>query len=109
MDGNVTLCAAHCVDGYYISIYKSILHKLRFVNVYDEVSDELRRVELSALSDDDCRALYSSNIFDSMICAGAAPGGGVDMCQGDSGGPLFTENPFVQVLLSRKNMQIELI
>ncbi len=64
-------------------------------NVWDgEIWDELRRVELSALSDDDCRTLYSS----SMICAGAALGGGVDAYQGDSGGPLFTENPFVQVL-----------
>nr|QJE50402.1 trypsin [Diaphanosoma celebensis] len=61
------------------------------------ISDELRRVEVPAVSDDDCNSSYGAgSIYPSMICAGV-PQGGVDSCQGDSGGPLFTENPFVQI------------
>jgi len=60
------------------------------------ISDLLRRVDVPAVSDDDCNESYDGDITDSMICAGV-PQGGVDSCQGDSGGPLFTENPFVQI------------
>jgi len=61
------------------------------------ISDELRRVTVPAVSDDDCNSSYGAgSIYASMICAGV-PEGGVDSCQGDSGGPLFTENPFTLV------------
>ena len=65
--------------------------------------DKLRQVELSLLSNEQCKEklanaysdLQNSNvsaehvgITDSMICA-AFPGGGKGSCQGDSGGPLL--------------------
>ena len=43
------------------------------------------------VSDAECRQSYgTSEIADSMICAGL-PEGGKDSCQGDSGGPFIDE------------------
>ncbi|CAC5419326.1 TMPRSS15 [Mytilus coruscus] len=39
-----------------------------------------------------CSLAYSSEINDSMICAGILVGKGGDTCQGDSGGPLMCKN-----------------
>jgi len=49
-------------------------------------SDLLRKVTVPIITDAQCRNYYgSSDIVDSMICAGTS---GKDSCQGDSGGPL---------------------
>merc|ERR1712006_38726 len=49
----------------------------------------LQKVSVPVVSDDDCRDAYgSSQIADSMICAGL-DAGGKDSCQGDSGGPFM--------------------
>eukprot|EP00984_Skeletonema_dohrnii_P002303 scaffold798_cov142-Skeletonema_dohrnii-CCMP3373.AAC.8 len=50
-------------------------------------SDELKEVEVKAVSQASCRSSYGFNtITDTMLCA-ADPN--EDSCQGDSGGPLF--------------------
>jgi len=52
----------------------------------------LQKVSVPVVSDDDCRDAYgSSQIADSMICAGL-DAGGKDSCQGDSGGPFMCGN-----------------
>jgi len=49
----------------------------------------LQKVDVPVVSDADCRDSYgSSQVYDSMICAGL-PQGGKDSCQGDSGGPFM--------------------
>jgi len=51
----------------------------------------LKKVTVPVVSDAECRQSYgSSEIADSMICAGL-PEGGKDSCQGDSGGPFINE------------------
>ncbi|XP_076048101.1 trypsin-1-like [Oratosquilla oratoria] len=48
---------------------------------------KLQKVSVPIISDAKCRQAYgTSEILDSMICAGGE--GGKDSCQGDSGGPL---------------------
>ena len=48
--------------------------------------DILKEVNVTTISNQECRANYSHNrITDDMICATAV---GRDSCQGDSGGPL---------------------
>jgi len=50
------------------------------------VSDVLREVDVKVKANSDCQSSYgSSNIKETMLCAGAP---GKDSCQGDSGGPL---------------------
>merc|ERR1712243_392530 len=52
----------------------------------------LQKVDVPVVSDDDCRDSYgTSQVYDSMICAGL-PQGGKDSCQGDSGGPFMCGN-----------------
>jgi len=56
-----------------------------------ELSDELMRVDVPVVSNQQCQASYGpagANIADTMLCAGYAQGG-MDSCQGDSGGPMF--------------------
>ncbi|KAJ3656343.1 hypothetical protein Zmor_015427 [Zophobas morio] len=50
------------------------------------LSDELRWVLMSAISNEECRLTYGSQITDSMICASGNYNEGP--CLGDSGGPL---------------------
>ena len=53
--------------------------------------DYLQEASVPIVSQTNCRNAYgSSNIHDSMICAGF-DAGGVDSCQGDSGGPMVCE------------------
>ena len=50
------------------------------------LADVLQEVNVTTISNQECRANYSHNrITDDMICATAV---GRDSCQGDSGGPL---------------------
>merc|ERR1712018_896011 len=52
----------------------------------------LQKVSVPVVSDEDCRDAYgSSQIADSMMCAGFDRGG-KDSCQGDSGGPFMCGN-----------------
>merc|ERR1711974_280318 len=52
----------------------------------------LQKVDVPVVSDKSCRKSYStSQIADSMICAGFEQGG-KDSCQGDSGGPFMCGN-----------------
>ena len=57
-----------------------------------KTSTVLRGVDVTVLSNNDCRTKYSypsSWITDQMLCANAPEKeGGKDACQGDSGGPL---------------------
>lgn len=49
--------------------------------------DELRGVDVPAVSDATCSQIYGNSLDPAtMLCAGAP---GIDSCQGDSGGPLF--------------------
>ena len=50
------------------------------------VSNVLKQVSLSVISNQDCAATYN-DLTDNMLCAGGSPQGGEDSCQGDSGGP----------------------
>ena len=51
----------------------------------------LQEASVPIVSDAQCKASYgSSDIHESMICAGFDEGG-VDACQGDSGGPMVCE------------------
>ena len=53
--------------------------------------DSLMEASVPIVSQAKCKTAYgSSNIHDSMICAGL-DAGGVDACQGDSGGPMVCE------------------
>jgi len=53
--------------------------------------DSLMEASVPIVSQAKCENAYgSSNIHDSMICAGL-DAGGVDACQGDSGGPMVCE------------------
>jgi len=58
-----------------------------------EYPELLQSVDLPVLSQEDCRELFgSSDITNSMMCAGYTSGG-IDSCSGDSGGPLtYNEN-----------------
>ena len=59
----------------------------------------LKKVTVPVVSDDDCRTSYgTSEIADSMICAGL-PEGGKDSCQGDSGGPFINEATRVKLTI----------
>ncbi|XP_066951798.1 proclotting enzyme-like [Macrobrachium rosenbergii] len=54
------------------------------------LSDVLREVEVSLISNSQCKKLYSglATITSNMLCAYSS---GKDACQGDSGGPLVTQ------------------
>lgn len=53
-----------------------------------KLSETLRAVNVTMMSDSECRAYYGKHrIEDKMTCAGFEYGG-KDACQGDSGGPL---------------------
>jgi len=58
---------------------------------HEDVSDVLLEANVTVISDNECRRIYSgNNIHDSVICAkttGSSPQG---HCEGDSGGPLIT-------------------
>jgi trypsin len=57
----------------------------------------LKKVTVPVVSDAECRQSYgTSEIADSMICAGL-PEGGKDSCQGDSGGPFVEEDSKAQI------------
>jgi trypsin len=56
-----------------------------------ELSNQLMKVDVPLVTENDCDAAYSGMITDQMICAGL-PDGGKDSCQGDSGGPLLTKD-----------------
>ncbi|KAJ0177949.1 hypothetical protein K1T71_006822 [Dendrolimus kikuchii] len=57
------------------------------------VSDTLQQVDVTIMSNMECRnTKYGNRITDNMLCAGV-PEGGKDACQGDSGGPLQVEMP----------------
>ncbi|CAL8072410.1 unnamed protein product [Orchesella dallaii] len=53
-----------------------------------DISNELLKVQVTALSNEQCNEQYDGAITYEMICA-ASPG--KDSCQGDSGGPAFKE------------------
>jgi len=53
----------------------------------DQISNELRGVDVPVLSKEACQTHYGSFIQDSMICLGYLGVGGKDACMGDSGGP----------------------
>lgn len=50
----------------------------------------LRKVSVSIVPDDVCKALYVNNTFDSTICAGDLEAGGKDRCMKDIGDPLVS-------------------
>jgi secreted trypsin-like serine protease len=57
------------------------------------MSYDLKEVDVSFQSDDECQDTYPvnvSNYWDRSLCAGE-PQGGKDACQGDSGGPLVVK------------------
>lgn len=51
------------------------------------LSDTMRAVNVSMMTDEACRLQYGNRIMEKMACAGFDRGG-KDACQGDSGGPL---------------------
>jgi len=56
----------------------------------------LQKVILPIISDEECKKVYGSRMYESMICAGI-PQGGKDACQGDSGGPMVCDGCLVGV------------
>merc|ERR1712179_401253 len=60
----------------------------------EDSSDVLLEANVTVISDNECRRIYSgNNIHDSVICAkttGSSPQG---HCEGDSGGPLISRRP----------------
>ena len=50
--------------------------------------NDLRYVQVPAITNAQCNQAYNGDITSSMICAGYPGTGGKDACQGDSGGPL---------------------
>ncbi|CAG0886385.1 unnamed protein product, partial [Darwinula stevensoni] len=56
------------------------------------LSNILQKGDFVVVADEECDDYYASFggiDFDSHICAGNMPEGGIDSCQGDSGGPMF--------------------
>ena len=49
--------------------------------------NDLRYVQVPAITNAQCNQAYNGDITSSMICAGYPGTGGKDACQGDSGGP----------------------
>ncbi|CAH2092297.1 unnamed protein product [Euphydryas editha] len=59
------------------------------------VSQNLKAVQISTISNDECRKAYNT-LTTRQFCAGV-PQGGKDACQGDSGGPAVATDSGVQV------------
>ncbi len=49
----------------------------------------LRKVNLSIVSNSQCKQAWGNSITNNMLCAGGTSSGGIGACMGDSGGPLF--------------------
>ncbi|AXB44222.1 S1 family peptidase [Amycolatopsis albispora] len=60
-------------------------------------SDYLRGALVPVVSDEGCKASFSSYDKSTMLCAGY-PDGGVDACQGDSGGPLLVGDTVIGIV-----------
>ncbi|KAJ3656439.1 hypothetical protein Zmor_015517 [Zophobas morio] len=86
------------LNGYIQPIFVSTLNYLNntdaislgFGQISDgdpELSNELRYIDTTTLSNQECRLYYGSQITDSMICAAGNYNEGT--CIGDTGGPLI--------------------
>ncbi|PSN32218.1 Chymotrypsin-2 [Blattella germanica] len=108
ISSDYVLTAAHCVDGSSgssIVVVTGSIH-LNSGGARHGVSrvtypgwslpNNLQRVDLQAISNDNCQSSHSGTIYSTSICASAGAGKGV--CNGDSGGPLSVNGKIVGIV-----------
>ena len=73
----------------YLIISKFVKRFPKFMTPYlgGSSPNDLRYVQVPAITNAQCNQAYNGDITSSMICAGYPGTGGKDACQGDSGGP----------------------